>query len=426
MDFKRVQCPNCQTHQEVPWTTCCDYAVDESEPMRSLADNTDAMLASGEGFCDRDFASLCPGCETRLTHNVLRAGRFCTDVRQLLSQSTPLPGTIVGLRGLPFRYGVYQDTAWNGVYSKVNNLLLFGLGKKIVEQPSLNGDGLNQSMARIRDTIGETIAENKKYMRTVRDAASYRMTRLERIGVRKMMSRYWENSSPFAIDLVGAVIRQGDFVEKMHNIDWLHSPALPATATRLIFKYERFVSLMEDPGHMAVPTLDVDLAWHTHQLNPPSYMKYIVDKTRQYIDHDDKVAETALNDAFAWTSKTYEKKYGDKYSECTCWYCEAIRESNTSLSSKIFSKGKERKLHDAEQDPKRYVHISAHNAVQPTDDPKYTAEAQAQATALEAAYQKACDKAKKKGSTAPERNDYYWSSAYGELSSTVHNVNHVN
>lgn len=330
-----------------------------------------------------------------------------------------MPGTILGLRGIPFRVGIYQDAAWNGVYNKVNNLLLLGLGKKIIDQPSLHGDGLNQSMARIRDTIGETITQNKKYMRTVRDSASHRMLRLERIGVRKMMSRYWENSSPFAIDLVGAVIRQGGFVEKMHNIDWLHSPALPATMTRLIFKYERFVGIMEDPSHMAVPTLDVDLAWHTHQLNPPSYMKYIVDKTRQFVDHDDKVAETALNNAFAWTSKTYEKKYGDKYSECTCWYCEAIRESNTSLSSKIFSsKGKDRKLHDPEHDPKRFVHISAHNAVRPTDDPKYTAEAQAQANALEAAYQKACERAKKKGGTAPERNDYYWSSAYGELSSS--------
>lgn len=412
-----MQCPNCQTHLEVPWTTCCDYSVDEQEPTKRLADNVDVMLASGEGFCDRDFAFTCSGCETKLTHNVLRAGRFCTDVKQLLSQSTPMPGTIVGLRGLPFRYGICQDTAWNGVYKRVNNLLLLGLGKKIIDQPSLHGDGLNQSIPRIRDTIGETISGDKDYMRTVRDAASNRMSRLERIGVRKMMSRYWENSSPFAIDLVGAVIRQGSFVEKMHHIDWLHSPALPATMTRLIFKYERFVSLMEDPSRMAVPTLDVDLAWHTHQLNPPSYMKYIVDKTRQYVDHDDKVAETALNNAFAWTSKAYEKKYGDKYSECTCWYCEAIRECHTSLSSRIFSsKGKERKLQDnAESDPGRYNHISAHNAVRPMDDARYTAEAHAQADALEGAYQKACERMRKKGGVEPKRNDYYWSSAYGEL-----------
>ena len=71
----------------------------------------------------------------------------------------------------------------------------------------------------------------------------------------------------------------------MHNIDWLHSPALPATMTRLILKYERLVAIMEDATNMTLPTLDVDLAWHTHQLNPPSYFKYVVTKARQFVDH---------------------------------------------------------------------------------------------------------------------------------------------
>jgi hypothetical protein len=51
----------------------------------------------------------------------------------------------------------------------------------------------------------------------------------EALAVRRMMSRYWENSSVFAVDLVGAVIRQGSFVDKMHNINWLASPALSNT-----------------------------------------------------------------------------------------------------------------------------------------------------------------------------------------------------
>ena len=43
---------------------------------------------------------------------------------------------------------------------------------------------------------------------------------------------------------------------------------------------------------MAVPTLDVDLAWHTRQLSPYNYMMYTVKMTKQFVDHDDKVAET--------------------------------------------------------------------------------------------------------------------------------------
>jgi len=52
-------------------------------------------------------------------------------------------------------------------------------------------------------------------------------------------------------------------------------------------------------------------------------------QTAQFIDHDDKIEETKLSTAFEWTSKTYQKLYDELYSECTCWYCESIRESHT-------------------------------------------------------------------------------------------------
>ncbi|TKA56758.1 hypothetical protein B0A55_11287, partial [Friedmanniomyces simplex] len=234
---------------------------------------------------------------------------------------------------------------------------------------------------------------------------------------RRMMSRYWENSSPFALDLVGAVVRQGSFIEKMHNIDWLHSPALPSTMSRLLTKYQRFVQIMADPHNMAVPTLDVDLGWHSHQLSPSGYLQYTVSNTGQFIDHDDKVAETRLNDAFAWTSKTYQRLFNEPYSECTCWYCEAIRESHTSTASRLF-KGTQALtanalVHKVEQDPGKSVHISAHNAVRPSDDPKYTERANKQAEELDKAYAKACARAKKGGRKEPKREDYYYSDAWG-------------
>jgi hypothetical protein len=72
-----------------------------------------------------------------------------------------------------------------------------------------------------------------------------------RVAVRKTLSHYWDNSSVFGIDLVGAVLRQGIFVQKMTKLDW-----------RLIVKYHRFVRLAADhPKKTVVPTLDIDLAW---------------------------------------------------------------------------------------------------------------------------------------------------------------------
>lgn len=83
-----------------------------------------------------------------------------------------------------------------------------------------------------------------------------------RVAVRKVLSHYWDNSSVFGIDLVGAVLRQGTFVQKMTKLDWLHSPSVMSTVQRLIVKYHRFVRLAgEYPSKTVVPTLDIDLAW---------------------------------------------------------------------------------------------------------------------------------------------------------------------
>lgn len=69
---------------------------------------------------------------------------------------------------------------------------------------------------------------------------------------------------------------------------------------RLIKKYRVFFTIMaRDPGRMAVPTLDVDLAWHTHQLSPHRYYDFSVNETSGiFIDHVDKVDENKLPEGF--------------------------------------------------------------------------------------------------------------------------------
>lgn len=412
-ETKRIACPRCTTEKKVPWTTCYTYPLgDASMVAQDLPSSIDSMLACGSGFSDRDFQTTCSTCQMKVTHDVLQAYKFRNDIEQLLKVGSPMAGTVLGLKGYPYRVGYMTDKIWKPVSQRTNNLFLCGLGRKILDNPDTV---LYQSMEALRDVLEDTM-KDKKYMREVRGSASGSMTKIEKVGFRKMMANYWSNSSPFALDLVGAVVRQGGFIEKMHNIDWLHSPALPSTMARLINKYNRFLQILAgNGGSFAVPTLDIDLAWHTHQLKPSQYFHYTVAKARQFIDHDDKVAETKLNDAFAQTSKLYQKLFSEPYSECTCWYCEAVRESHTSSASRLFNGSTQKandKLHDTPQDPRKSVHISTHNAVQPVD-PAYETTAKSQAEKLEAAYQKACERARKKGREPPKRDDYYYSTAYG-------------
>lgn len=114
---------------------------------------------------------------------------------------------------------------------------------------------------------------------------------------------------------------------------------------QLLTKYTRYIAIIAShPDESAVPTLDVDLAWHTHQLSPKSYLDFTAKATGgTFIDHNDRVDEEKLSTAFEWTCKVYMEKYGEPYSECTCWYCESVRVMNVSGLSKVFRSSKEEK-----------------------------------------------------------------------------------
>lgn len=407
-----VICAHCFSPCSVPWTTCGSLSSNEKlsgqpQSPTSLADK----LSRGTGYADKEFIMQCSNCTLVSDHDALCVGKFLRDVTRLLDKGALMPGTLLNRKGLLEKPWKEQDPSHLCTFP--SRLLDAGLGRNILIYCK-GADNLQ--MAKIRAYIEEGL-KDKKLMQKARNSPAWRMLRDERVSIRRMMSRYWENSSPFALDLVGAVTRQGSFIEKMHDIDWLHSPALPGTMKRLVIKYTRFVTIMKDSINMAVPTLDVDLAWHTHQLNPLSYLEYTVKQTGQFVDHDDKVAETKLTDAFAWTSKTYQKLFNEPYSECTCWYCEAIRESHTSTASRMFrtsSAAVSDSLHQESKDPRKSVHISAHNAVRPTDGRGlYKHYANVKANELEKHYQKACARAEKKGRTKPRRDDYYYSDAWG-------------
>jgi hypothetical protein len=93
---------------------------------------------------------------------------------------------------------------------------------------------------------------------------------------------------------------------------------------RFLTKYDRFFHIiMANPDQVVVPTVDIDLIWHTHQLSPGRYYNFAVENTGSYIDHQDKIEENKLSEAFEWTTKTYQNQFQEVYSECTCWYCES-------------------------------------------------------------------------------------------------------
>ncbi len=321
---KKTKCPRCNIPLHIPWTTC-GLAADAPK-------GTGPVDLSGNGYGDSKLWYECPGDGTVITKELLSVAKFVEDTKALLGPSArPMPGTLLdpktGMPGQPHsglgpRELVPQTfpnrmlkSGCNEIRSRITGLM----------SPYTN---VTLTMDNVRKEIEAVIgdAANIRQIENVpTHRARYKLPQESRIAVRKMMSRYWENFTLFALDLGGAVMRQGVFIEKMCKLDWLHSPSARDTMGRLLTKYHRFVGIMKaHPTQLAVPTLDVDLAWHTHQLSPSAYYKYTVDRTRRFVDHDDKVDDNTLSRQFEWTSKVYQELYGEVYTECTCWYCEGM------------------------------------------------------------------------------------------------------
>lgn len=66
-----------------------------------------------------------------------------------------------------------------------------------------------------------------------------------------------------------------------------------------------------------VPTYDIDLIWHTHQLHPASYCKDLVDIMGKVLEHDDTDSDRTkgkkLDTGFFRTTRQWEETYGLRY-----------------------------------------------------------------------------------------------------------------
>ncbi len=130
-------------------------------------------------------------------------------------------------------------------------------------------------------------------------------------------------------------------------------------------------------------------------------------QTNVFIDHDDKIDEVKLSTAFEWTSKTYEKMFSSVYSECTCWYCESIRESTTSIWDHFHNhrKGVDHELEQLRARPtnerdREGPHVSAHNSIQ--GEGLRSRLRKLQQARLEFHYKKVCTRYRKMGMQPPE------------------------
>ncbi|KAI5803578.1 hypothetical protein DFH27DRAFT_52645 [Peziza echinospora] len=173
------------------------------------------------------------------------------------------------------------------------------------------------------------------------------------------------NTTPFTPTPVShlpqAIHRQDLFTHKMsQNQLWIRSPAVKSTLSNAIDRYRIFFGLIaETRGKMFVPTLDVDLVWHTMQMWPRSYWEYSVHRTvregdggvARYVDHNDRLEEGVLGDGFAETKRAWEEV------EARMKAREALPTKNVAFAEAEKKKEKE-KEREEDKSPNRFKFLN--------------------------------------------------------------------
>lgn len=84
-----------------------------------------------------------------------------------------------------------------------------------------------------------------------------------------------------------------------------------------IIRYHKFMCLLSSnvDGRLRnlVPTFDIDLSWHTHQLFGPSYYDWCCAQIGRPIDHDNVACDSEIKKALRDTGLAWYKAYHEGY-----------------------------------------------------------------------------------------------------------------
>ncbi|XP_057724758.1 glycine-rich domain-containing protein 1-like [Arachis stenosperma] len=129
-------------------------------------------------------------------------------------------------------------------------------------------------------------------------------------------------------DLISAVKRQTTFFYQVSRPYWNDDTFLEGAVAR----YKGFLYLIKrnkerSMRRFCVPTYDVDLIWHSHQLHPASYCKDLVAIMGKVLEHDDTDSDRSkgqkLDVGFFETTNQWEETFGTRY-----WKAGAMHRGN--------------------------------------------------------------------------------------------------
>ncbi|CAL0314136.1 unnamed protein product [Lupinus luteus] len=126
-------------------------------------------------------------------------------------------------------------------------------------------------------------------------------------------------------DLISAAKRQSPFFYQVSRPHMKNNLFIEEAVAR----YKGFLYLIKtnkEKGlkRFCVPTYDIDLIWHSHQLHPVSYCKDLNEALGKVLEHDDTDSDRTkgkkLDTGFSGTTKQWEDTFGTRYWKAGAMY----------------------------------------------------------------------------------------------------------
>ncbi|KAL5631281.1 hypothetical protein ACGC1H_006961 [Rhizoctonia solani] len=288
-DTITLTCPMCSNpDMTAPWLT---------EPtLVDLGDTT----AVGKGYAQSGFTVECQACGEVVTKATLRAERFVREFVRVRDQIRRE------------KEAWFVNSLINPHTYKPSPSLASSFAKLCVEGIH-NLDETPQLSAHI--ALGSYFDWNLSEAQRLIEAGFKRKgsTRAWMGDSISRLFRAFRHNSSVSVDLPGAVLRQEKFTSQILSL------GSSLSLTDLITQYHTFLDLCaHHPGKALVPTLMIDLGWHTHMLSGEGYRDDCWRLFEKMVGHEDKVEEGKLASSFDETARLWKARFGENYSTCGC------------------------------------------------------------------------------------------------------------
>ncbi|CAK4613456.1 unnamed protein product [Aphanomyces euteiches] len=224
-----------------------------------------------------------------------------------------------------YKFHIKGDAVNCFTCSNVLTLGVFEMVKFIANAPVLSVECTLKGSPRTLTVITPDVPSDGSidtFMADLRSRMKAEARKGSEAGARQLQQEAWKhtkthfngNRSPFGFDLVKAMIRQLDFVNKIcpnYNY-WSHAEVLQAS----IVRYHKFMHLMKikNPTDVLVPTADIDLVWHTHQTDTQAYYDFCTQDGGYLVKHDDTIEGGDLKDGYSESFALWNAAYDEPYS----------------------------------------------------------------------------------------------------------------